>query len=81
VRVSEAIRIRELAEALLSDEQLAALGDDMEVLSRLGIGRKVPGAISILHRTRPPSDGVLGTGVEAAARRVMTHVREVEVDG
>jgi len=77
---SEAIRIRELAEALLSDEQLASLGEEMEVLSRLGFG-KTPGAISITHWDRDPTDGTLGTRVEEAARRVMTHVREVEVDG
>ena len=80
MRVSEAIRIRELAEALLSDEQLAGLGEEMEMLSHLGVA-KTPGAFSITHWDRGVTDGLLGTRIESAARRVMTHVREVEVDG
>lgn len=77
MRVSEAIRIRELAQAVLTDEQLATLESEMEALSRLGM-RTTPGSLSL--SSEDPSDGVLGTAMEAHARAVMSQVREVQVD-
>lgn len=78
MRVSEAIQIRELAQAVLTDEQLASLETEMEALSRLGLFT-VPGAIS-LHPGEEQVDGVLGSAMETYARAVMSHVREVQVD-
>ena len=76
--MSEAIRIRELAQAVLTDEQLASLETELEALSRLGLFT-VPGAIS-LHPGEEQVDGILGSAMEAHARAVMSQVREVQVD-